>query len=226
VNAAIRTLAVSILLLPGCDSGAKKDDAGAKSPPTAQEAAKADATKADAKPADAKPADAKPAEKADPAPTGGALRPGQPGYDCGRLLSKIEIESVCGAKLQEVTIDRSEGSREQVRCSRRWRNEDKSRTISLIVGDYGSAEKAKALGVPDDAKDFPNIGDQARGYVEDKTQGIFWHTMRTTKGQYNIDLRGIVTSGGDPLCNLEQLGELSMELAKRIEQVPVPPPAG
>ena len=92
--------------------------------------------------------------------------------------------------------------------------------MSLILGDYASAEKAKSLTVPDDAKTYPDVGDLGRGYVEDKTNGIFWHTMRTAKGQYNLDLRSIITDGGEPLCTLDQLAELSAEVAKRIEQIP------
>ena len=204
---------VSALLLPACMGGETKDAPAA-------DGAKAEAGDATAKGegGDAqKPADTGAA--AGPTP-GQAILPGQPGYDCGRLLSKIEIESICGVQLQPVVIDRHEGKKERMRCSRRWRNETKSRTVSLILGDYGSAEKVKSLSVPEDAKVYPDVGDLGRGYVEDKTNGIFWHTMRTAKGQYNLDLRSIITDGGEPLCTLDQLSELSAEVAKRIEQIP------
>lgn len=208
MNAAFRTLLVSALLLPACDGGAKGEKAPAEAPQPAAEAA-----------AGAAEGDAPKPQAAAPTP-GQAILPGQPGYDCGRLLSKIEIESICGVKLQPVTLDRNEGKRPQLQCSRRWRNESKQRTVSLILGDYASAEKAKSLTVPDDAKTFPDVGDLGRGYIEDKTNGIFWHTMRTAKGQYNLDLRSIITDGGEPLCTLDQLAELSAEVAKRIEQIP------
>ncbi len=209
MNTAFRALLVSALLLPACDGGDKAKDAPAAS---ASGAAAATGKVAEAPKDDA-------ANPGAPKP-GQAILPGQPGYDCGRLLSKIEIESICGVKLQPVVLDRNEGKREQVRCSRRWRNDTKSRTVSLILGDYGSAEKAKSLSAPDDAKTYPDVGDLGRGYIEDKTNGIFWHTMRTAKGQYNLDIRSIITDGGEPLCTLDQLSELSAEVAKRIEQIP------
>lgn len=230
MNAAIRTLLVSTLLFPACDGGAKADAAAADAPKA--DAAKADAPKPDAAKPDAdkagapKPGAPKPdAPKLDTAAA--KIFPGQPGYDCGRLLSKVEIDSVCGTSLQEVTIDRSEGSREQVRCSRRWRNENKARTVSFIVGDYGTPEKAKGLTVPEDAtdnKEFEGIGDQSKGYVQDRTSGIFWHTVRTAQGQYSFSIRSIITDSGDPLCTLDQLAELSREVSKRIEQVPLQAP--
>ena len=97
-----------------CDGA--KDDAAAKESSAAATGTPAPTGESKAPPAatgSATPPKADPP----PAPTGptasGAFRmPGEPGYDCGRLLTRTEIQTTCGTELKPVIIDTAEGRHE------------------------------------------------------------------------------------------------------------------
>ena len=139
--------------------------------------------------------------------------PSDPGYDCGRLLTRAQLNETCSVELKQVIIDGNEGSRDQTRCSRRWRSQDEKRTVSMTVGKY-----AKVLTKPASATDIQGAGELAYSWSDEKTPEIVWHTARVRQGEWVIDLRSIVTDGGEPLCSLEQLGKLSGGAITRIQQ--------
>ena len=219
-------IAACSLALTACDG--TKDSEGQSAPtgsPDAAAAADAAATGEAKAPTVAAPATGSPSEATPPA--GGAsqapLYPGDMGYDCGKLLLRPEIVEACGVEVDQVIIDKAEGRNAHTQCSRRWRFADKGRTVSLVVGNYESPDKAQALSHPEDAKAFSEIGDSAWAYFENRAPQIDWHTFRATKGPWVIDLRSIVTDGKEPLCNLEQLSKLSKEAVARLEQAPPAP---
>jgi hypothetical protein len=164
------------------------------------------------------PTTAPPPAPSGPPPSGTKLYPGDRGFDCGRVLTRTEIEAACGDPIGTVNIDAMEGQRPLISCSRRWRHEDQ-RTVSMIIGKHADASAAGSLKTPPGATPLEGIGDAAHFYGEDRGGVIQWDTLRVRVGARVLYVRSITPPGREPLCDANQLATLAGEATGRLEQV-------
>ena len=164
-----KTTIVSLLLLPvfvGCNSAATKTGGSGNDAPAKQgETQTASAAGVSAKTAggdDRQKPVAKGAE-GEESISKDILRPGDPRFDCGKIIKLNDVQTACNIPYAIVTHTR-EGSSPNVACWRRFSG-PKDERLSIIVSDFGSPEAAKNHKHPDNAKNIAPSEGHDEGYT-------------------------------------------------------------